>query len=287
MMIALPKDAVKWLAIPVLAASLSGAQPPAAQTQPAPTPKVSVVAMKSGGSYLGVGVKEIDSDHARALNLREEYGVEVTKIEPDSPADKAGLKEGDVVLEYNGQRVEGIEQFVRLVRETPAGRNVKMTLHRGGSSLVVSATTALRKSTAFQFSPEDFQHIPKIASLPDMPRAFMSWRSSILGVEAESLESQLAEFFGVKQGVLVRSVLKDSAAEKAGLKAGDVITKVEDNKVATPREVSSAVRSLKAAKKAIPLTIIRERREMTLTVNLEDDRSLWDFQLWTGNRQAI
>jgi serine protease Do len=243
--------------------------------------------MKSGGSYLGVGVKEIDAERARALSLREEYGVEVTQIEPESPADKAGIRKGDVVLEYNGQRVEGIEQFVRLVRETPVGRNVKMTVHRAGSSLVVGATTAQRKSPAFHFSTDDLHPVPKIAPFPDMPRAFMSWRSSILGVEAESLESQLAEFFGVKQGVLVRSVLKDSAAEKAGLKAGDVITKVEDTRVGTPREVSSAIRSLKAAKKAIPVTIIRERREMTLTVNLEDDRSLWDFHLWTGNRQAI
>src|SRR5262245_40530753 len=100
MTIALPTDAAKWLAIPAIAvATLNGAQPPGAQTQPSPVPKVSVVGMKSGGSYLGVGVKEIDAERARALSLREEYGVEVTKIEPESPADKAGLKEGDVVLD--------------------------------------------------------------------------------------------------------------------------------------------------------------------------------------------
>jgi S1-C subfamily serine protease len=153
--------------------------------------------------------------------------------------------------------------------------------------MVVNATTASRKDFTYHVG-EGFQVGPKVAvTIPDMPKAFMSWRSSILGIEAESLEPQLAEFFGVKEGVLVRSVVKNSAAEKAGLKAGDVITKVDESSVATPRDVSSAVRSLKAAKKAIPLSIIRERREMTVNVNLEDDRSLWDFHLWTGNRQAI
>ena len=83
--------------------------------------------------------------------------------------------------------------------------------------------------------------IPDIR-IPDVPRPVVSWRSSILGIEGESLDSQLADFFGVKEGVLVRSVVKGSAAEKAGLKAGDVIVRVDDTKVATPREVSSAVR---------------------------------------------
>src|SRR5271166_5596536 len=85
------------------------------------------VKLSSGGSrYIGVMVQEIDSERAKELKLREEYGVEVTRIEPDSPADKAGLKVGDTVQQYNGQRVEGMEEFKRLVSETPAGREVKL-----------------------------------------------------------------------------------------------------------------------------------------------------------------
>jgi len=72
-------------------------------------------------SFLGVGVTEVNTGRAKALNLKEERGVEISRVQDNSPAEKAGLKVGDVVLEYNGQRVEGIEQFVRLVRETPAG----------------------------------------------------------------------------------------------------------------------------------------------------------------------
>ncbi len=80
-----------------------------------------------GGTYLGVNLAEIDANRAKELKLKEDYGVEITRVEENSPAEKAGLKAGDVVLEYNGQRVEGMEQFGRMVRETPPGREVKLT----------------------------------------------------------------------------------------------------------------------------------------------------------------
>ncbi|HMD50627.1 MAG TPA: PDZ domain-containing protein, partial [Bryobacteraceae bacterium] len=90
-----------------------------------------------------------------------------------------------------------------------------------------------------------------------------------LGVEAEALGTQLAAYFGVKDGVLVRSVLKDSAAEKAGIKAGDVITKIDGAGVTTPNEVSGAVRSA-SSKKTFQVDLVREHREMSVNVNVED-----------------
>jgi serine protease Do len=108
--------------------------------------------------------------------------------------------------------------------------------------------------------------------IPDIPRAFTSWRSSMLGIEAETLDGQLAQYFGVKEGVLVRSVGKDSAAEKAGLKAGDVIVKVEGTEVSSPRELSSQMRAHRN-RQTLPLTVMRERRETTVTVSLDSDRS--------------
>src|SRR3954454_4231085 len=114
------------MAVPV-AAAMAGTIAyafPSPEPQPAPE-KTLVTAVLGGGSFLGLGVSEIDSDRAKALNLREERGVEITRVEEDSPASRAGLKIADVVLEYGGQRVEGTEQFVRLVHETPVGREVK------------------------------------------------------------------------------------------------------------------------------------------------------------------
>lgn len=250
-------------------------QPP---PPPAPMPPDTMIFFQSGGTYLGVGVKEINAERAKTLKLKEEYGVEVTTVEPESPADKAGLKPGDVVLEYNGQRVEGTQQFVRFVRETPPGRTVRLTVFRNGSAQTLTATVAERKGRSFNFpAPKIDEDIKvriekELEGLRDIPKVTMSWRAGMLGIEGESLKgSQLGEFFGVKEGVLVRSVMKDTPAEKAGLKAGDVIVKVDDRKVEEPRDITSALRTLReGSKKTIPVVVIREKKETTLQVMLDD-----------------
>lgn len=230
------------------------------------------------GSYLGVNLREIDSERAKELKLREEAGVEITRVEEDSPAAKAGLKAGDVVLSFNGQRVEGMEQFMRMIRETPSGREVKLSINRDGNVQTLSAKVAGRKTAVGAFAPMTMPRIelPAIAPMPDLPRTVMMWRASALGIEAESLHGQLADFFGVKEGVLVRSVMKETPAAKAGLKAGDVITKVGDTKVGTPSEISSAIRSQRE-KKTVPIVVLRDHKETTLTATIEDDRSDWDM----------
>lgn len=229
------------------------------------------------GSFLGVGVQEINTERSKALKLKEEYGVEITRVDDDSPAAKAGLKVHDVVLEYNGQRVEGTEQFVRFVRETPAGRTVKLTINRGGANQTLAAIIGSRKSSISSVSPlESFRvEIPKEMSMPDIPKAMMSWRSTMLGVEAESLgESQLATYFGVKEGVLVRSVMKSTAAEKAGIKAGDVLMKVNDTRVTSPRDVTNAIRTARTnSRQSYPVVLMREKKELTLTVAVDDESS--------------
>ncbi len=240
------------------------------EPQPDPAPVV-ITRSATSGSYLGVGVAELTQDRVKALSLKEERGVEVTRVADDSPAAKAGLKTGDVVLEYNGQRVEGAEQFMRLVRETPAGREIKLSISRAGASQLVSVRTEPRKTTVV--GRAETIEIPRIdlpsIRIPDIARANMSWRSTVLGIDAESLDSQLAEFFGVREGVLVRSVMKGSAAERAGLKAGDVIVRVDDTKVATPREVTAAVRASKSPK-SVAIVAMREKREMSFSVPVDD-----------------
>jgi serine protease Do len=261
------------LALLVPAALWGQAQP--AQPAPPAIPNAADLMHLMGSdsrSFLGVGVTEVDTERSRQLKLKEEYGVEVTKVEEGSPAEKAGLKPADVVLEYNGLRVEGTEQFVRLVRETPPGRAVRLLVSRNGSAQTLTATLGTRKMKGL----ESFKlEVPQWeAYVPDVPQAKMSWKSSMLGVEAEALESQLAAYFGVKEGVLVRSVYKGTAAEKAGLKAGDVLLKVDESKVTTPREVTSAVRSARSKdKKTVAVMVMRERKEVSLNVTFEDESS--------------
>jgi serine protease Do len=226
--------------------------------------------MSYGGSYLGVGVKEIDSTRSRELRLKEERGVEITSVTDDSPASRAGLKAGDVVLDYNGEAVQGTEQFVRLVRETPVGREVKMTVWRAGGSMVIGATIGKRSPKAKEFVLGRRMEMPHVW-VPDIPRVSTMWKSQMLGVEAEGLEGQLAQHFGVTRGVLVRSVVGGSAAAAAGLKAGDVITKVDGKDVDSPRELTQEVRSQSGAR-TVNLTVYRERKETQISVKFEDER---------------
>lgn len=253
-----------------MAAMLLPGQTPA----PASSPEI-VKVLGIGGSFLGVGVQEVNSERSRALKLKEEFGVEITRVEENSPAARAGLKVHDVVQEYNGQRVEGTEQFVRLVRETPAGRTVQLMVVRGGAAQTLAATIAARKPGFTGVAPMESYRvdIPREINMPDIPKAMMSWRSSMLGVEAESLgESQLAAYFGVKEGVLVRSVMKGTAAEKAGMKAGDVLTRVNDTRVTSPRDVTNAIRAARAGgRDTFQVILMREKKEITLSVTMDDE----------------
>jgi len=223
----------------------------------------------AAGSYIGVMMQEVDSERAKALKLGDETGVEITLVEQDGPAEKAGLKVGDVVLRYNGQRVEGNEQFARLVRETPPGREVKVEISRGGAVQTVMVHVAQRKTPRIEWSDPPTMPAHLDIHMPELPRTFMQLRGLILGIEAESIDGQLAQYFGVKDGVLVRSVSRGSAAEKAGIRAGDVITKIEDAHVSTPADISSRLRTLHG--KSAPLVLVRDHKELTVTVAVSDD----------------
>ncbi|MFN0103780.1 MAG: PDZ domain-containing protein [Bryobacteraceae bacterium] len=279
------RAATAGLAMLIFQAFAQPAPPPPPAAPPEP-PRGGYKVMTLGGSvsYLGIGVKEILAERAKELKLKEEAGVEVTRVDANSPAEKAGLKAGDAVLEYQGNRVEGAEQFVRFVRETPAGRQVKLKIVRGGANQTVAATIGERQGGMLGLSEKErerveqelgrvrerFRNLPEVR-MPDIPHAVMGWRSGMLGIDGESVEDQLAEFFGVKEGVLVRGVPKDMPAAKAGIKAGDVIVRVEDTKVRSPRDISAAIRAAKN-KKPLKVTLFRQKSEMTVDVQLDDER---------------
>jgi serine protease Do len=217
------------------------------------------------GSFLGVGLADVSSQRARSLRLDDPKGVEVVRVEPGSPAARAGLKPGDVLLTYNGENVLGGEQLGRLVRETPPDRKVKIKVWRDGRPTEVTVLTEAPKQSLLMAMPD----IPNV-TMPDLPSAMLMWKSGILGIYCESVDSQLAEYFGVKQGVLVRFVLGGSAAQHAGLKAGDVLTKVGDRAVATPRDVTVALHLEAPAGKPVSIVLTRNRKEMALKVVPEE-----------------
>jgi len=217
------------------------------------------------GSFLGVAIQEIGSGRARELKLPDEAGVEVTRIAPDSPAEKAGIKTGDVIMQYNGQRVDGMDQFSHMVRETPAGRDVRIAIIRNGAPQTITARIVPRAAMNGQIIPAPVtlpSGEPFEFRFPDMPQSHMTWLSTRLGIEAEALDGQLAEFFGVKEGVLVRTVNVGSAADRAGIKAGDVIVRVDDANVATPADIAARLRGLRG--RSVSVVVVRDRKEISV-----------------------
>ena len=248
------------------------------------------------GGYLGVFLEEVTPERVKELNLGEERGAIIMKVVKDSPADKAGLKENDVVVAYNGRRIDTMREFQRLLGETPAERAVTIEVIRGGNRQSFSTTLSKRSQSMSLFNPEfnekflkDNQEAMKRAEelfkknqgeLGKMPKDFGSYaftapggfrlfRGGRLGIGIESLTPQLGEYFGVKdgQGVLVTEVAENSAASKGGLKAGDVITAIDGEKVDNISELYTAL--AKKQEGAVTIKVIRNRGEHTVTVMIE------------------
>jgi len=249
--------------------------PPAVRAYPAPQPRPlppgdAMFSVMGGRSYLGVDTEDVTAERLPALKLKEERGVEITMVDKDAPAGKAGLREHDVILEFNGTRVESQEQLRRLIRETPPGRTVNLAISRDGQPLNVAVQLADRRKVMRFVMPDRRQfsfHFPEPPAFDIYTPPGMS--SSRLGVQVEGLTRQLGDFFGVKdgQGVLVRSVEKGSPAEAAGLRAGDVIVRVDNDPV---NDRGDLRRALRARRGKIALGIVREKREQTLTVTLTE-----------------
>jgi membrane-associated protease RseP (regulator of RpoE activity) len=231
-----------------------------------------------GGSYLGVDTRDITPDRLSALHLKEEHGVEVTMVDQDAPAGKAGVKEHDVILSVNNQAVESVEQLRRIIHEIPAGRTVEIGISRGGQLSNLKAQLAERNKTFgsnrefnWVMPPMNIPavNIPKI-DIPEIQTVVVMRSPSRSGLMVENLTPQLGDYFGVKSGngVLVRSVEKGSRAEQAGFHAGDVIVKVNGSAV---NDCSDFTRLLKGhAENKASVTVLRDRKEQTITITLPE-----------------
>jgi serine protease Do len=234
-------------------------------------------------SYLGVDISDVTTERLSALKLKEEKGVEVTMVDQDAPAGKAGIKEHDVILTLNGAAVESKAQLQRMIHETPAGRIIALGLSRDGQPLTIKVQLADKHKEFAMAGPDmkDFHvnipeiHIPDI----DMPaiNMVMTTSSARSGLMVENLTPQLGDFFGVKNGngVLVRSVEKGSRAEKAGLRAGDVIVKINEQPVHDTSDFAHAVRTRNGG--SVSVGVIRDRKEQNLNLTLPDRKESGDL----------
>ncbi len=226
-----------------------------------------------GSSYLGVDIADVSAERLGELKLKEEHGAEITMVDQDAPAGKAGLHEHDVIVSLNGTAVDSAAQLRRMIKETPPGRVVNLGISRDGQPMTIKVQLADRhKSMAWE---------PKMPKMPDMPAmpdfdvpvSVVIVHSSLRsGLMVENLTPQLGEFFGVKggKGVLVRSVDKGSRGEKAGFRAGDVVIKVNNEPVHDTSDFTHALRSSSSASAAV--IVMREKKEQNLTLTLPEKK---------------
>lgn len=253
------------------------------------------LAAKSQG-YLGVGLRDVTEEQVSVLRLQEARGAEIVTVDHDGPAGKVGLREHDVVLQMNGQQIEGEEQLRRMLRDTPAGRTVVFIISREGQQQSISVQLANRADVERQaweqhFSVPDPQNSPAprgdsetvITPNPGFvsngsgtgtapsPHSsgflpMFTFHSAYTGAMLDSLSTQLATYFGAKPGtgLLVRSVEANSPASRAGLKAGDVVVKVNSAEVSQPNDWLRSMRENKG--KSVQVTVLRNKQEQNLSL---------------------
>src|SRR5271170_4115306 len=229
-----------------------------------------------GSAYLGVDIADVSAERLGELKLKEEHGAEITMVDQDAPAGKAGLHEHDVILNLNGTAVESAAQLRRMIKETPAGRVVTLGISRDGQPQTIKVQLADRhKSMAWEPKMPVMPEMPDMPTMPgfDFPVSVVVVHSGLRsGLMVENITPQLGDFFGVKDGngVLVRSVEKGSRGEKAGFRAGDVVVKVNNQPVHDASDFTHALRSSSSATATV--TVMREKKEQNLTLTLPEKK---------------
>jgi membrane-associated protease RseP (regulator of RpoE activity) len=244
----------------------------------------------SGKGYLGIEMRDVNADQAAALKLKEARGVEVVNMDHDGPACRAGLQIHDVIVQMNGQTVDGIDQLRRMLREMPVGSVVAFVVSRDGQQQTISTQLANRdtverqaweqrykvpepesSSSSYVARGSGFLSSSTASSATKGQKNFLGLlpmlvSSSFTGAKLEVMGPQLAEFFGAQgsAGLLVRSVDVNSPASEAGLRAGDVVVKVNSVSVASGSDWSKTIHENKG--KPVSVVILRDKKEQTLTL---------------------
>jgi serine protease Do len=249
------------------------------------TPKRVETAIFAGGARLGISISDVGDDDAKAARLSSPAGAVVDEVSAGSAAEKGGLRKGDVIVEFDGERVRSARQLTRLVQETAEGRRVSAAVMRDGQRVTLTLEPTYGTGGMFDFRElEDWgrsfrYEVPRVLKAipaPRTPPPPPSWpmgdllgpRSGRLGITVDSLSPQLAEYFGTKQGVLVTSVQDNSVGAKAGLKAGDVITSVNGSTVDDPAELRRRLQSIDEGAE-FTLAVMRDKKPVTVKGKVE------------------
>lgn len=250
-------------------AAVAQTPPSAAPAPEAPETYAQALAFTmSGESFLGVHTMDIDKEKAARYGLRDARGVGITQVVAGSPAEKAGLRKDDVIIRFDGESVTSSRKLQRLVSEVAPDHTVRVGIVRGGTEQEVTVTIGKREGSWGRM--DGLMRTPRAEvwgpGVLNREPFVMFGNSRRIGVSTTQLTKQLAEYFGVAdgQGVLVTSVSDDGPAAQAGIKAGDVITAVDGDKIAGAGDLTRALNRKKEG--TVTLTIVRDKSQRTITV---------------------
>ena len=228
--------------------------------------------------WVGVYLQELTPELKESMDLEESTeGVLVNGVVEGSPAEKAGIEEGDVIISFDGKKTDSIERLTALVRRTSPGTEVDIKVIRDGEEKDVQVTIGESSSSSlFNLNPGKY----KIEKKAIEPFIWNFQSGSKLGVAIQDLTEQLGDYFGVKngEGALITEVEKESPAEKAGLKAGDVIVQVDNEKVSGSDDVRQIL-SDKEKGDEVSLKVIRDKRPKDFSVTLDETEKEYSFKI--------
>ncbi|WFB34659.1 PDZ domain-containing protein [Kiritimatiellota bacterium B12222] len=197
---------------------------------------------------LGVALDEVVAEQVTALSLPGEYGAWVKAVGPESPAAKAGIMDNDVIVSYNGQRVESARALQRMVLETPAGRSVELRLIRDGKAALVQPTLGVGQMPTYS------------AAAPRAPKS--------LGVGIENIAPAVGQYLGLKDGVgvIVRAIKENSPASEAGILEKDILVSINDVGITSAEQMAAELK--KSTSYSATINLIRGTELQTLEVQL-------------------
>jgi S1-C subfamily serine protease len=232
--------------------------------------------------FLGVDVGDIEQDRVQTLHLKDTHGAEITVLDHDAPAGKVGLRLHDVIVEVNGQAIEGAEQMKEILHETPPGRRLQLVVCREGVLQKVTVQLADRRKVQEE-ARERLNTVGASSSgggnsllssgsdLPDSGGFHSPFGSSLhVGVMVEPLAPQMSDFLGVQGGVMIKSVAHKSAADAAGLRAHDVVLHVGGEPVVTSSDWERLIRSSEG--KPVQVEILRDRVKQLVLLQVDGKR---------------